>query len=84
MSRRNEKAIEVLENGGFFRKALERNYHGGETFVTRLYTADRQVVKGIGTVTRIELEEAGLLERRPCVRSSVWPEEWTLRARAAA
>jgi hypothetical protein len=44
MSKRNEKAIEVLKAGGFFRKMLERSYMGGEKFVTRLIAADRSVV----------------------------------------
>lgn len=76
MSKRNETAIEVLKNGGFFRNALERNYHGGETFVTRLYDAQRRVVKGVGRKTLWELEAANLVRRRPCLSSSTWPEEW--------
>lgn len=84
MSKRNETAIEVLKNGGFFRKALERNYHGGETFVTRLRDAQGRVVKGVGCKTLWELQDAGLIQSRPCCSGSTFPQEWELRAERVA
>ena len=84
MSKRTELAIEVLKNGGYFRNALERNYHGHEKFVTRLYTSNGRVVKGVGFQTRSELEGKGMLQRRPCPISSTWPQEWELVQRVAA
>ncbi len=80
MTKREAMAVEVLRAGGYFRKALERSWQGGEKFVTRLRTANGQVVKGVGASTRIAMEKAGMLVRRECARSSVWPEEWSLKA----
>ena len=77
-----ETAMEVLKNGGYFRKALERNYHGGETFVTRLRTAGGHIVRGVGFQTFLKLENQ--LQYRECAPSSTWPQEWTLRVAVAA
>lgn len=77
LSPRAEKAWSILEEGGYFRHALESNHFTGrEQFKTRLYNKDRQVVKNIGIKTRFELEDAGLLQTRPCPTSSTWPSEY--------
>lgn len=73
---RARRALDVLDAGGYFRKALERSYTGGEKFRARLYDADRQPVAGIGSATLHALEAAGLIARRPCVTSSTWGQEW--------
>ena len=39
-------AIETLHNGGYFRKALESSYRGGEKFCMRLRDAHGHVVRG--------------------------------------
>jgi hypothetical protein len=77
MSKRNEKAIEVLKAGGFFRKMLERSYMGGEKFVTRLIAADRSVVKGVGASTFRALKD-GLRRDRDCHYGSACEERWVL------
>ena len=82
MNKRFETALEVLREGGYFRKALETNYHGVEKFVTRLYTADNKVVKGVSIKTFFELEDKGLLKFRPTPASSVWPTEHVLKETA--
>ncbi len=78
MTTRETKAIEVLRAGGYFRKALERHYFGGEKFATHLYDSNRRRVAGIGVTTKMALEKAGKLASRPCAPSSVWPEEWVI------
>lgn len=80
LSKRAEKAWGILDDGGFFRHALEMNrYTGREQFQTRLYDNNRQIVKGIGIKTRFELEDAGLLQTRECPKSSTWPTEYVAR-----
>jgi len=81
MTSRTETALQVLAAGGYFRKQLENHYHGGEKFKLRLRNVDGSVVKGIGSKTFYELQDAGKLVKRPCATSSVWPEEWTLKAK---
>lgn len=70
------KALETLKAGGYFRKALERSYLGGEKFKTRLYTAGGEVVKGIGEVTFYAMLDAKALRSRECIRSSAYAQEW--------
>ena len=77
LTARAEKAWKVLEQGGYFRHALETNsYTGREQFRTRLFNKDRRAVRGIGIQTRFELEDAGLLKQRNCPPSSTWPTEY--------
>lgn len=77
LSARAEKAWSILEEGGYFRHALETNsYTGREQFRTRLYNKDRRLVKNIGIKTRFELEDAGLLKIRETPPSSTWPTEY--------
>jgi hypothetical protein len=77
LSPRAEKAWSILEDGGFFRHALESNgYTRREQFKTRLYDKNRRPVQNIGIKTRFELEDAGLLQVRPCPTSSTWPTEY--------
>jgi hypothetical protein len=80
MSARTEKALAVLKAGGYFRKALETQYKGGEKFMMRLRDSTGAVVKGVGFQTFFELKDLGMLERRECVRSSAYPEEYALKA----
>lgn len=80
LSKRAAKALEVLEAGGKFRKALETQFRGGEKFEMRLKDAQGQVVKGIGYQTFYELIDAGKLTyvHPHDARSSAWPQEWIL------
>lgn len=75
---KKQKTMETLKDGGYFRMQLERNYMGVEKFVYRLLNKDRQVVKGIGYQTYLDFEKEGLLKRKSCVVTSVWPQEWEL------
>ena len=77
LSARAEKAWSILEDGGYFRHALETNsYTRREQFKTRLYDKNKHLVSNIGIKTRFELEGAGLLKTRPCPSSSAWPTEY--------
>lgn len=78
ISKRAERAIEVLKSGGYFRYALERHYHGGEKFKMRLRSATGQVIAGVGHAACHELRAKGLLRQRSCPVSSTWPQEWEL------
>ena len=78
MGKKEKLAMEVLQAGGYFRKQLERQFHGYEQFQYRLREADGAVVKGIGFQTWNALHEAGLLTVKDCAKSSVWPQEWKL------
>lgn len=78
---REELAVAVLREGGYFRKALE-TVRFREKFVTRLRAANGVVVKGVGFATFAKLEEAGMLERRECSKSSAWPTEWVMKGGA--
>jgi hypothetical protein len=77
-------ALEILAAGGYFRKALESSYYGGEKFATRLYRPGRIAVKGIGIKTLWALEDEGLLKKRSCPKSSTWGEEWVLNEEATS
>lgn len=79
MNARYEKALNVLKNGGYFRRQLESQYRGGEKFVARLRDKSGAVVKGVGEKTYYEFVNAGLLQWRDCPKSSVWPEEYVLK-----
>jgi len=78
MKAKAQKALEVLEAGGYWRKQLETQWRGGEKFVTRLRSAEGRVVPGFGFKTFCEHEDAGLLFQRDCPASSTWPQEWAL------
>ena len=72
-----ETAMEVLKNGGYFRKALKTDsYTHREMFHTQLRDASGQVVRGIGFQTFVKLESK--LQSRECAVSSSWPQEWVL------
>lgn len=75
--KRTELALSTLRSGGYFRKALETQYRGGEKFCMRLRTASGSVVKGVGFKTFFELES--MLVSRPCAKSSTWPTEYILK-----
>lgn len=77
-NRREMAAIEVLKAGGYFRRALERHYLGGEKFRTRLRRADGSIVPGVSGATLNAFRSAGILVRRECSPSSTWPEEYAL------
>ncbi len=88
LSKRAERALEVLRAGGFFRNALETAYRG-EKFRTRLYPAGavpwrHKAIPGIGAAALRELEAAGLVRRRPCAQGSTWPTEWEIAEPACA
>lgn len=83
ISTRTQKALKVLEEGGFFRNALETNsYTRREQFQTRLYNKDRKVVKGFGFKAHLELEQAGMLIIRDTPSGSTWRTEYVLRDKA--
>ncbi len=79
MGKREERAIEVLQNGGYFRKQLEANHFGAEKFRVRLRDAAGRVVPGIGEVTFIELRDTGKLQWRDCRGGTAYPEEYVLK-----
>lgn len=82
MDKRTQQAIEVLKNGGFFRRQLETQYRGGEKFVYRLRDANGSVVKGFGFQTFTKLQSQ--LIRKECSSGSTWPSEWKLLEAVAA
>jgi hypothetical protein len=63
MSKRIETAKQVLKDGGHFKYALERSYHGGEKFKTRLISANGQIVKSVGGAALRELKDSGFVAR---------------------
>ena len=66
MSKRANRALEILSNGGRFVNRLERNsYTGREQFHMRLCSsaAWSSVVPGIGHATFCELRDLGFLIR---------------------
>jgi uncharacterized protein YjhX (UPF0386 family) len=63
MNKRTEQALNVLAQGGQFRYALERNYHGREQFKARLIDAQGQTVKGVSYATLADLKDAGMVRR---------------------
>lgn len=80
IGKREQRAIEVLKAGGYFRRALETQFYPvrREQFVMRLYDASGRVVKGFGFETHRRLADVGALERRDCHVGSTWPSEWRL------
>lgn len=87
LSARARKALDVLAAGGFFRKALETSFRGGEQFVVRLHPAGSggwrsQAVRGFGFQTLHELQAAGLVSRRDCFVGSTFAQEWQLAEQA--
>jgi len=62
LSRRAQRALELLMNGGEIQHRLERNnFTGRDQFETRFCatTGRSSAVKGLGFKTRVELENAG-------------------------
>ncbi len=78
ITKRERRAIEVLKEGGYFRRQLERVYGGREQFVYRLHDAAGRVVPGFGFQTQNRLHQVGALRSRACASSTVWPSEWEL------
>ncbi len=74
--KREQRAVEVLKEGGYFRRQLERVHSGREQFVYRLHTASGGVVPGFGFQTQNNLHAMGALRSRSCPVSTVWPSEW--------
>ena len=59
LSKRAQKALDILMNGGQIVHRLERNsYTGREQFETR-FMLSGSPVRGLGFKTRCELEDAG-------------------------
>jgi len=55
---RIEKAINVLQNGGYFRDMLEKNsYTNREVFTVRLIDNSNSIVKGVGRSVFFKLED---------------------------
>jgi hypothetical protein len=79
LSKKAQRAIEVMNDGGYWREQLETGFHGREQFHTRLRDKQGHVVKGFGFQTKTELENAGLLRWRETARSSSWGREWILK-----
>lgn len=78
LNKREALALEVLQDGGYFRKQLETGYMGREQFRTRLRDKAGRVVRGVGVSTLFKFQDAGIVQSRECPRSSVWPEEYVL------
>jgi hypothetical protein len=80
ISARARKALEILKAGGYFRTQLETKYYPvrREQFVTRLRYENGSIASGFGFQTYQELLPQ--LQRRDCVVTSVWPEEYKLKA----
>ena len=79
MTKREELALTILKEGGYFRKQLETGYQGREKFKERLRDKNGRVVAGVGGATLYKFEREGLLKKRACPSSSVWPTEWVLK-----
>lgn len=62
LSKRAQRAVEVLKAGGLFRYGLERQWGGYEQFQARLQVKGRNV-PGYGYAAYNELREAGLLKQ---------------------
>lgn len=75
LGRRAERALEVLKEGGYFRYALERHWHGGEKFMWRLHGKHGGVIKGFGFHAAHELKH--LMERE---FGAGFAEYWKLKA----
>lgn len=78
ITKRERRAIEILREGGYFRRQLERAYGGREQFVYRLHDASGTVVPGFGFSTQNRLHQVGALRSRSVPVSTVWPAEWEL------
>ncbi len=63
LSKKAQKALEILKAGGRFETALRRAYTGGEKQAYWLESHPGVKVNGFGCVTFHELEKAGLLRR---------------------
>ena len=79
LGKKARTALEILQEGGYWRSQLETGYMGREQFVTRLRNKDGYTVPGFGIKTKFEMEDAGLLTTREVRSSSTWPTEWVLR-----
>ena len=77
LSKRARACETLMRKGAYWRRALERSYHGGEQFKYRLTLAGR-IVPSFGFKTWAELEDAGKLKHKDCLSSSTWPTEWAL------
>lgn len=84
MNTREETAMKILQDGGYFLNALERHYHGGEKFVMRLRDKNGAKVRGIGYQTYRKFSESGLLKWVESPRSTLWPSRYELREIALA
>lgn len=80
IGKRERRAIEVLQQGGYFRHALETQFYPArrEQFVTRLYDANRRVVPGFGYATLQRLRDVGTVRRRDCPVGSTFPSEYVI------
>jgi hypothetical protein len=80
LSKKAEKALELMKEGAYWRHALESGWHG-EKFETRLRLGGT-VVKGFGFEARIEMELAALLVSKSVPKGSTWASEWVLKTEA--
>lgn len=77
MTKRAERALEVLRAGGFWCERLEYNsYLGRRQFATHLMTAGGVPVRGFGGSTKSEMELAGLLRSRCLAGNGGTCREW--------
>ena len=84
LGKRATAAVEILKAGGYWRKALESSFIGGEKFETRLRYANGGIVSGFGFKTFTEMESAGMLQSREVPKSTVYAQEWALREKPLA
>ncbi len=79
LGKRATEALAIMQEGGYWRKALETSFIGGEKFQTRLRYANGGIAPGVGFKTFTEMQDAGLLQRRDVPKSTVYAQEWGLR-----
>lgn len=84
LGKRATEALAIMQEGGYWRKALETSFIGGEKFETRLRYANGGIATGVGFKTFTEMQDAGLLQRREVPKSTVYAEEWGLREKPLA
>lgn len=79
LSKKAQQVIELMKNGAFWRHQLETNsFTRREQFKHRLVQPGQGNIAGFGAITFYELEDAKLLKRKECVKTSAYPTEYEL------
>jgi len=77
LTARAAKALQILQDGGYFSYRLETGYQGREQFQTRLIDNAGNVVKGYGFKAHQELTESGKLRTVATFRTSRFEQRTT-------